>query len=53
MGTGVVAINPVTKVDPTCAGASCASFEQCEVVIYPGGFVLPRPCGRQSWRQLK
>ncbi|MBJ6982627.1 PilC/PilY family type IV pilus protein [Luteimonas sp. MC1572] len=53
MGTGVVAINPVTLVDPTCVGASCASFEQCEVVIYPGGFVLPRPCGRQSWRQLK
>ncbi|MEN1959069.1 PilC/PilY family type IV pilus protein [Luteimonas sp. MJ246] len=53
MGTGVVAINPVTLVDSTCTGASCASFEQCEVVIYPGAFVLPRPCGRQSWRQLR
>ena len=52
-GTGVVAINPIRQVDPTCAGGSCATFEQCEVVIYPGAFVLPRPCGRQSWRQLK
>lgn len=52
-GTGAVAINPIKKVDDTCTGASCATFEQCEVVIYPGGFVLPRPCGRQSWRQLR
>lgn len=53
MGTGVVAINPVRKIDPACTGAGCATFEQCEVVIYPGAFVLPRPCGRQSWRQLR
>jgi type IV pilus assembly protein PilY1 len=55
MGTGVAAINPLTQIDDTCdpATESCASFEQCQVVIYPGGFVLPRPCGRQSWRQLK
>ncbi|MBB6598680.1 PilC/PilY family type IV pilus protein [Luteimonas sp. MC1825] len=55
MGTGVAAINPLTKINPTCdpATESCATFEQCQVVIYPGGFVLPRPCGRQSWRQLK
>ena len=29
------------------------TFEQCQVVIYPGALVLPRPCGRQSWRQLR
>ncbi|MEN1970960.1 PilC/PilY family type IV pilus protein [Luteimonas sp. MJ204] len=51
--TSAVAINPVRKIDSTCTGASCATFEQCEVVIYPGAFVLPRPCGRQSWRQLR
>lgn len=55
MGTGIAAINPLTQIDDTCdpTKESCASFEQCQVVIYPGGFVLPRPCGRQSWRQLK
>ncbi len=55
MGTGVAAISPLTKIDKTCdpTKESCATFEQCQVVIYPGGFVLPRPCGRQSWRQLK
>jgi type IV pilus assembly protein PilY1 len=53
--TGVAAINPVSQVDPTCdpATESCATFQECQVVIYPGAFVLPRPCGRQSWRQLK
>lgn len=55
MGTGLAAINPVQKIVPTCdpATESCATFEECQVVIYPGQFVLPRPCGRQSWRQLK
>jgi type IV pilus assembly protein PilY1 len=58
MGTGVAAINPVVPIDddPTVCDPtkeSCPTFEQCQVVIYPGGFVLPRPCGRQSWRQLK
>ena len=57
--TSVAAINPtrfVTSTGPasTCpTGESCPSFQECQVVIYPGGFVLPRPCGRQSWRQLK
>lgn len=32
---------------------NCPTFEECQVVIYPGAFVLPRPCGRQSWRQIK
>ncbi len=54
-GTGVAAINPVSQINPACDPAveSCAKFEECQVVIYPGQFVLPRPCGRQSWRQLK
>ncbi|MEO6365134.1 MAG: hypothetical protein ABIO38_03675, partial [Luteimonas sp.] len=50
------------SIDPTCVVGSpgwpaCLtagpSFEQCQVVIYPGALVLPRPCGRQSWRQLR
>ncbi|WP_417472658.1 PilC/PilY family type IV pilus protein [Luteimonas mephitis] len=55
MGTGVATISPLQQIDKTCdpTKESCATFEQCQVVIYPGGFVLPRPCGRQSWRQLK
>lgn len=55
MGVGVAAINPLVQIDPACdpTKESCAGFTQCQVVIYPGGFVLPRPCGRQSWRQLK
>lgn len=55
MGVGVAAINPLVQIDPACNPAveSCAGFTQCQVVIYPGAFVLPRPCGRQSWRQLK
>ncbi|MCD9096113.1 PA14 domain-containing protein [Luteimonas fraxinea] len=55
VGSAVANINPVQRINPTCdpAVSSCATFEQCQVVIYPGGFVLPRPCGRQSWRQLK
>jgi type IV pilus assembly protein PilY1 len=56
MNTGVVAINPVTTItSPACDPSveSCPTFEECQVVIYPGAFVLPRPCGRQSWRQLK
>lgn len=54
-GTGVAAINPIQKINPACdpSVSSCATFEECQVVIYPGQFVLPRPCGRQSWRQLK
>lgn len=28
-------------------------FQQCQVVIYPGAFVLRRPCDRQSWRQVR
>lgn len=53
--TSVAAINPTRYVtEPTCTpGVDCPSFEECQVVIYPGAFVLPRPCGRQSWRQLK
>lgn len=53
--TGLAAIDPVSLIDPTCdpATESCATFQECQVVIYPGAFVLPRPCGRQSWRQLK
>lgn len=53
--TGVAAIKPVKQVNPACDPAveSCPTFEECQVVIYPGAFVLPRPCGRQSWRQLK
>lgn len=52
-GTSALAINPISPVDPSCTGPGCATFEQCQVVIYPGAFVLPRPCGRQSWRQLR
>lgn len=54
--TSVAAINPTKLIgDPTCNPAveSCPTFEECQVVIYPGAFVLPRPCGRQSWRQLR
>lgn len=54
--TGMLAIRPTVPVDfPACDPAveDCPTFEQCQVVIYPGAFVLPRPCGRQSWRQLK
>ncbi|TWT20347.1 hypothetical protein FQY83_11520 [Luteimonas marina] len=53
--TSVAAINPTKYItEPTCTpGVDCPSFEECQVVIYPGAFVLPRPCGRQSWRQLK
>lgn len=60
MGTGAAAINPVTELCPVggpvtaqCPAPGGPSFEQCQVVIYPGAFVLPRPCGRQSWRQLR
>ncbi len=57
VGTGLVSINPVTPISgPTCGGPgqpACPTYEECQVVIYPGAFVLPRPCGRQSWRQLK
>lgn len=35
------------------ATMDCPTFEECQVVVYPGAFVLPRPCGRQSWRQIK
>ena len=35
------------------ATMNCPTFEECQVVVYPGAFVLPRPCGRQSWRQIK
>lgn len=53
--TSVAAINPTSYItNPACTpGVDCPTFEECQVVIYPGGFVLPRPCGRQSWRQLK
>ncbi|MCY7354815.1 MAG: fimbrial protein [Lysobacter sp.] len=59
---GVLASNEVKSIDPTCVVGSpgwpaCLTagptFEQCQVVIYPGALVLPRPCGRQSWRQLR
>ncbi|TDK33703.1 PilC/PilY family type IV pilus protein [Luteimonas terrae] len=55
VGTAIANITPQRLVNPVCNPAveSCATFEQCQVVIYPGAFVLPRPCGRQSWRQLK
>lgn len=53
--TSVAAINPTRYVtNPACTpGVDCPTFEECQVVIYPGAFVLPRPCGRQSWRQLR
>lgn len=53
--TSVAAINPTSYItEPACTeGVDCPTFEECQVVIYPGAFVLPRPCGRQSWRQLK
>lgn len=56
--TGLFSIRPTQIINPggTCnpaTGENCPSFEQCQVVIYPGAFVLPRPCGRQSWRQLR
>jgi len=54
--TSVAAINPTSYINnPTCDPTveNCPTFEECQVVIYPGAFVLPRPCGRQSWRQLK
>ncbi len=53
----VAAISAVTPVEPASvcdpATMNCPTFEQCQVVIYPGAFVLPRPCGRQSWRQIR
>ncbi len=54
---GVLATTQVTPI-PGCVpgtppGTTCPTFEQCQVVIYPGALVLPRPCGRQSWRQLR
>ncbi|MEF3080747.1 PilC/PilY family type IV pilus protein [Luteimonas sp. SMYT11W] len=54
----VAAINPLvpitTPAPGSCTpGVDCPTFEQCQVVVYPGAFVLPRPCGRQSWRQLR
>jgi type IV pilus assembly protein PilY1 len=58
--TSVGTINPIKQlcppggpVTPQCPAPGGPSFEQCQVVIYPGAFVLPRACGRQSWRQLK
>ncbi len=54
--TSVAAINPTKFINnPACDPTveNCPTFEECQVVIYPGAFVLPRPCGRQSWRQLK
>ncbi len=51
--SGLGALNQIVPIDPECEGPDCATYEQCSVVIYPGGFVLPRPCGRQSWRQLR
>ncbi|WP_202841083.1 pilus assembly protein [Luteimonas saliphila] len=54
--TSVAAINPTKFIgdDAACeASGDCPTFEECQVVIYPGAFVLPRPCGRQSWRQLR
>nr|WP_255699011.1 PilC/PilY family type IV pilus protein [Luteimonas sp. Y-2-2-4F] len=47
------ALDTLKPIDPDCVGPDCATYEECSVVIYPGGFVLPRPCGRQSWRQLR
>lgn len=47
------ALNRLTQIDEDCEGDDCATYEECSVVIYPGEFVLPRPCGRQSWRQLR
>lgn len=54
-GIGVSAINPTVQIDPACdpTVSSCATFEQCKVVVYPSMFALDRACGRQSWRQLK
>lgn len=55
----VAAINPLVPIGPVTGpgactpGVDCPTFEQCQVVVYPGAFVLPRPCGRQSWRQLR
>lgn len=56
--TGILSISPVSSIETpgVCGGPglpACPTFEECQVVIYPGAFVLPRPCGRQSWRQLK
>lgn len=42
-----------TPGDPGCTSGGPPTFEECQVVIYPGALVLPRPCGRQSWRQVK
>ncbi len=52
---GLGSIDTIKEISsPHCTpGVDCPTFEECSVVIYPGGFVLPRPCGRQSWRQLK
>ncbi|QCO68130.2 hypothetical protein E5843_10855 [Luteimonas yindakuii] len=53
MGLGNIdTLKEITSAHCT-PGVDCPTFEECSVVIYPGGFVLPRPCGRQSWRQLK
>lgn len=55
----VAAINPLVSIpgppgpDACTPGVDCPTFEECQVVVYPGAFVLPRPCGRQSWRQLR
>jgi type IV pilus assembly protein PilY1 len=57
MSTTMAAVKPVVPVGGpgTCVPGTplCPSFEQCQVVIYPGGLVLPRACGRQSWRQVR
>lgn len=59
---GVLALNKETLITPcppgtVPGGPGCTdpgpSYEECQVVIYPGALVLPRPCGRQSWRQLR
>lgn len=55
----VAAINPLVSIPGPAGpgactpGVDCPTFEECQVVVYPGAFVLPRPCGRQSWRQLR
>lgn len=56
----VAAINPLVPITGAAGtpgactpGVDCPTFEECQVVVYPGAFVLPRPCGRQSWRQLR
>ncbi|KPN20989.1 hypothetical protein AO715_14490 [Xanthomonas sp. Mitacek01] len=56
--TSIAAFSNPTPVTPSGGGCDpttgeCPTFEECQVVIYPGAFVLPRPCGRQSWRQIR